>query len=237
MKPRLGRSAVTLAFLALGACGGSAQGHSHAQDSARARTESQARDSAGDRELDLAHLGFDRGSTDAPVRLVEMVDYGCGYCRKFHLETWPVLRKEFVETGKIQWKFLPYVTGMFGNSPYATTAAECALEQGPERFEAMNQRIWERQKEWKGSSHAAAMLSEWAGELGLDTDRYDSCVRENRRGDRIAAANSLSRKLGVRGTPTFFIAGYPPLAGALPTDSFRQLLSLVYEEATKEAGG
>jgi protein-disulfide isomerase len=169
--------------------------------------------------------------------MVEMSDYGCGYCRKFHMETWPVLKKEFVDAGKVEWKFLPFVTGMFKNSPQATVAAECALEQGGASFESMNHRLWDEQKAWKGSAEPATVLRGWAVELGLDVARYDGCVGGNRRGSRIAAANALSRRAGVRGTPTFFIMGYPPLAGALPTDAFRQVLAMVYADATKNAGG
>lgn len=241
MTSRFGRYAAAMTFLALGACSGGAQSNRSAQNSGSAQEGDSARRAdtteGGGRELDIAQLGFNWGSHDAPVRIVEMSDYGCGYCRKFHLETWPVLSKEFVEAGKIEWKFLPFVTGMFRNSAQATTAAECALEQGREQFEALNHRIWQDQREWKGSSDAAAVLRGWAAELGLDTARYATCVSEDRRGARIAAANALSRQIGVRGTPTFFIAGYPPLQGALPTESFRQVLSLVYRDATKDAGG
>lgn len=244
MKSRIGRCAATMALLALGACGGSAQG-GHTTEGAdpggsAARTEAQAPSSspsvaADSTQLDIAHLGVNSGSRDAPVRIVEMSDYGCGYCRKFHMETWPVLEKEFVKTGKVEWKFLPFVTGMFRNSDQATTAAECALEQGRDVFDAMDQRLWKDQREWKGSGDAAKVLRGWAAELGLDTDRYERCVSEDLRGARIAAANALTRQLGVHGTPTFFINGYPPLQGALPTDAFRQVLTLVYKDATENA--
>jgi protein-disulfide isomerase len=239
MKSGIGRWAALLALVALGACGGSPRG-GHATEgvdtgssrAAAGRTEAQTPAAAEGTQLDIAHLGINTGSRDAPVRIVEMSDYGCGYCRKFHLETWPVLEKEFVETGKIEWKFLPFVTGMFRNSDQATAAAECALEQGRDLFDAMDQRLWEEQRQWKGSGDAAEVLRGWAAELGLDADRYGSCVSEDRRGARIAASNALTRQLGVYGTPTFFIAGYPPLQGALPTDAFRQVLTLVYQNAT-----
>ena len=54
---------------------------------------------------------------------------------------------------------------------------------------------------------------------------------------RVAAATSLANQLGVRGTPTFFVVGYPPLQGALPTETFVNMLNLVYEDATKAAPG
>ncbi len=187
--------------------------------------------------LDIAALGFDLGSTDAPVRVIEMSDYGCGYCRKFHEETWPVLRGEFVDSGKIQWKFLPFITGMFKNSTEATRAAECVLEQGDELFEAMNHQIWTGQKEWKGSGEPAPILRDFAGGVGADLRRYDSCLSEDRRGERISQATAVARQVGVRGTPTFFVLGYPPLQGALPTDAFRQVLSMVYADATGGGSG
>jgi protein-disulfide isomerase len=248
MVSRIGRYATAMTVLAFGACGGTPGGGHPTKGSAADTGGSRPAEARTDvrappppvanqgTQLDISHLGVDSGSRDAPVRIVEMSDYGCGYCRKFHLETWPVLDKEFVETGRVEWKFLPFVTGMFRNSDQATTAAECALEQGRDFFEAMNQRLWEDQREWKGSGDAAAVLRGWAAELGLDTHRYESCVSENRRGQRIAAANALTRQLGVHGTPTFFIGGYPPLQGALPTDAFRQVLTLVYRDAVTDSG-
>jgi len=188
-------------------------------------------------EVDLDTLGFDRGQEGALVRVIEMSDYGCGYCRRFHQDTWPVLLRDFIESGKVEWKFIAFVTGMFQNSPYATAAAECALEQGPAAFEAMNARLWEEQPAWKGSSDAAPLLRAWAVEQQLDMQRYDSCISQGRRAGRIAAANALTQQVGVRGTPTFFVVGYPPLQGALPTETFTQLLTLVHEDAQRRANG
>lgn len=184
------------------------------------------------RDVPLEEVGFDRGSDDAPVRVVEMSDYGCGYCRKFHEETFPALRDEFIETGKVQWKFVPYVTGMFDNSMAALRSAECTLEQSADAFERLNDRLWEEQSEWKSSGDAEALVRSWADEAGADMDQYDACHAEGRRFERIAAAGGLARQLGVRGTPTFFVLGYGPLQGALPLDTFRQILALVHEDVT-----
>ena len=189
------------------------------------------------RSLDLAALGVDRGSPQAPVRVIEFSDYGCGYCRKFHQETWPALRSEFVEAGKVEWKFLPYVSGMFKNSSAATTAAECALEQGDRLFEAMNSLIWDKQRDWKGAPDPLPTLRGLAGEAGTDVGRYDSCMQEGRAARRVEAASAVAEEAGVRATPTFFVVGYPPIQGALPTEAFRQILSMVHAEATRAGGG
>jgi protein-disulfide isomerase len=67
--------------------------------------------------------------------------------------------------------------------------------------------------------------------------RFDTCISEGRRSSRVDAATALSRQLGVRGTPTFFVLGYPPLQGALDTETFTRVLTLVYEDATQAPGG
>lgn len=186
--------------------------------------------------LDVALLGMNQGSPDAPVRVVEFSDYGCGYCRKFHQETWPTLVRQFLDAGKVEWKFLPYVSGMFRNSTAATTAAECALEQGETPFRTMSSLIWEHQAEWKGAGDPTPILRGLAREAGADVRRYDTCLAEGRRAQRVDAAAALAMRNGVRATPTFFVIGYPPLQGALPTDVFVQVLNMIYDEVTKPGG-
>ncbi len=229
-------AALAVAFLAATACGGS-------KPSDRARTDSAAQTSgeappssvaAPATRVSVASLGYDYGDVQAPVRVVEMSDFGCGYCRKFQLETWPVLRKEFVATGKVHWKFIPYVTGMFPNSDVATQGAECALEQGPAAFDAMQEKLWREQPVWKKASDAAAKVRGWAKDEGLDLERFDRCISEGHRSARIAEGGALARGLGVRGTPTFFIRGYGALPGALPTETFRRLLNEVYRQAAEQ---
>jgi protein-disulfide isomerase len=186
--------------------------------------------------VDIALLGVDNGSKDAPVRVVEFSDYGCGYCRKFHLETYPLLDKDFIGAGKVEWKFLPYVSGMFKNSPTATLAAECVLEQDPSLFPSMNNQIWDQQSVWKGASDPAPVVRGFAQAAKADMARWDACMSDGQRARRVEAATALARQLGVRATPTFFVVGYPPLQGALPPDVFQQVLTMVYEEATKTGG-
>lgn len=184
-------------------------------------------------QVDVDTLGFDMGDPDSPIRVVEMSDYGCGYCKQFHQETFPLILADYIEAGKVEWKFLAFDNGMFENSPHALKAGECVLEQSHELFEVMNERIWDGQSDWKRGSEPAAVLARFAEESGVDMARYRSCVEEDWRGERISAATALTRQVGVRGTPTFFVIGYPPLQGALPTETFIQVLDMVYADATQ----
>ncbi len=230
------RTSIRLATLltllaALPACGGEDTG-ADATDTTSQLLEQARQQAAAAPDIDLAELGYDLGNPEAPVRVVEFSDFGCGYCRKFHLETFPTIREEFIETGKVEWKFLPFITGMFENSLAATEAAECALEQDERAFQRLSHRLWEDQALWKNSKEPERVLREMAAEAGVNLTRFDACVSEHRRERRIAAATALAGQVGVRGTPTFFVLGYPPLQGALPVEAFRDILTAVYKERT-----
>lgn len=178
----------------------------------------------------IPELGHNLGSLEAPLKLIEYSDFGCGYCRRFHQETFASLREQFIDTGQIEWKFMPFITGMFDNSLAVTEAAECVLEQSSPSYWAFSDRLWERQGEWKGSSAPAAVARGWARELGVELDRYDSCLAEDRRLERIGGATLVAQQLGIRGTPTFWLVGYGPLQGALPLEVFQGILGAVLEQ-------
>jgi len=189
---------------------------------------------SGEPILSIEELGINAGSDEAPIKVIEFVDFGCGFCRQFQLETFPALRAEFIATNKIQWKLMPFITGMFPNSPPVTEAAECALAQGPRLFAALDDRLWTEQREWKASSDAAALARGWALELGADAAAYDACIADGTRHERITSANEVARQLGIRATPTFWIVGGGPIQGALPLESFRQVFTQIYDQVTAE---
>lgn len=194
-----------------------------------------AQDDGGPR-VRVAEVGFNRGVEEAPVKVVEMSDYGCGYCRQFHQETFPAILAEYIETGMVEWKFVPYITGMFDNSLTATEAAECTYAQDPEAFERLNRRLWDDQPDWKGAGDPAPVVRGWVADLGIDMAAFDGCVGDDTRIPRIAASTTLARQIGVRGTPTFVILGYPPIQGALPLETFREVLDMVHAESAAAAG-
>ena len=185
--------------------------------------------------MDLAALGFDAGTAGAPLQVVEFSDFGCGYCARFHAEVFPSLEKEFIQTGKVEWKYIPMILGMFGpNAELAAHVGECAGEQG--HFPTMRDRLFAHQGDWKRADEPRLVFDELARAEGLDMDRYRRCVDEGWRAERIAGGTQLSRQAGVRGTPTFFVVGYGSIPGMLPLDVFRQVLDTAYAERTRAGG-
>jgi protein-disulfide isomerase len=184
----------------------------------------------GSNAVSVMDLGYNRGAVDAPLKIIEFSDFGCGFCRKFHQESFATLKAEFIDTNKVEWKFMSFITGNFENSLAVTEAAECALEQDPSFYETIGGELWARQPEWKESDEPEALLRDWVREAGVDLGRYDSCLAEDRTMRRIAGANATADQLGVRATPTIWLVGFGPLQGALPVDVFRGILSEIHAE-------
>lgn len=167
--------------------------------------------------------GHDRGVNSAPVTVLEFADFGCRYCASFARETYPALAAEFVKTGKVRWKYVPFAIGMFPNGEAAARAVECAADQGQTAFDAMDGRLYTRQNEWAGARDPSGFFRSYAAAAGLDTASFASCYGGADPAARVHASNELADRIGVRATPTFFIDGYR-VEGALPLEQFRKVL-------------
>ena len=66
-------------------------------------------------------------------------------------------------------------------------------------------------------------LKEYAVELGLDREQFNSCLDSGDTADEVDADLRDGRRVGVQGTPTFFINGRFRV-GAVPFESFVGLI-------------
>lgn len=173
--------------------------------------------------VDVAELGYAQGDPDAPIHILEFSDFGCPHCARFALESYPALREEFVETGKVYWQYIPVVMGSFRNGEDVARAAECAGEQSDASFWALHDRLFEEQSRWQATNDVDALLRGLAEEVGLDLDAFNGCMAENRPAQRMWANGYVARQLGIRGTPTFMVNGFP-LEGAPRLDQFQDFL-------------
>jgi len=185
-------------------------------------------------EFQLSEIGFDYGSADAPIKVVEFSDYGCGYCRRFHAETFPAILKDFIERGRVQWKYVTYVSGMFPNGLTAAFAAECAGEQ--ELFPAMSPLLYERQGDWKSLQDPYDAFEAMATEVGANAERFRTCYEQQRPRPRVRSGILSGARLGVRGTPSFLINGVPAM-GAQPLAWWDGLFSAIEEEVGGDPSG
>ena len=174
------------------------------------------------RPLDITQMGYNQGSPDAPVKVMEMSDFGCGYCRQFQSETYPHLKEIYVDGGYVEWKYIPVVMG-FPNGLQAAIASECAGEQ--DQFFPMKVRLFNEQGRWRNADDPYPILYQIAEEEELEMGRFATCIDAGWRENRIRDSMRLARETEIQGTPTFLIAGNV-LPGAVPLGTFRDVLDV-----------
>lgn len=136
-----------------------------------------------------------RGPAAAPITVVEYGDYECPYCGQAE----PVIRELLADYGDVRyvWRHLP-LTDVHPHAYLAAQAAEAAAEQG--RFWEMNDLLLSRQDALQPGD-----LVRYAGDLGLDVERFRDRLRTNAATVRIAEDVDSADLSGVSGTPSFFI--------------------------------
>jgi len=167
-------------------------------------------------------MGYTTGSASAAIRVIEFSDFGCGYCRRFHVDVYPTLREEYVEAGHVEWKYIPFVLGIFPNGQEAAIAGECVIRHGPESFPAFRDRMFEDQSAWRDQDDPTDVFLEVAAAEGVDPEPLRRCIQEEAVMEQVRENNAVGREVGIRGTPSFLINGFP-LHGAQPLEIFRTI--------------
>jgi len=174
--------------------------------------------------MDFTGAGHDRGDPTAPVVVIDLSDFGCPYCGVFARDVFPTIDREYVQTGKVLFKYIPFIAGSFPHAAEATRAAECAAEQG--RFWPMADRLYETQAEWRRGGRAIdAQMAALAGTLPVDMAKYAVCYADRHTDARTAQGTAIANQIGVRVTPSFLVDGNP-VQGALPLAEFRKQIEI-----------
>lgn len=143
------------------------------------------------------------GRKDAPVTIVQYASMTCPHCRRFQAEAFPILKKEYIDTGKVRY-ILRAEFPIGRQSGLATIALRCAP---PEKYFMLYEKLMLQQASWVSQEVRPDPIFKVAQQVGMTRAQFDSC-RENR--GMIAAINGIKergRTLGIIGTPNFFIGG------------------------------
>lgn len=140
-----------------------------------------------------------RGAKDAPVTIVEFVDFQCPFCARFHPTLNEVL-KEYPD--KVRYTIKNFPLHFHQQARPAAKAALAAGEQG---------KYWEMAEGLLANfqSLSKEKIDEIAGQIGLDMKKFHQDLEKNdaRYEEIISEDMKLAQQVGVRGTPTFYING------------------------------
>lgn len=162
------------------------------------------------------------GGTSAPVTIVEFSDYQCPYCSRAETVVDEVMKKY---GDKVRLVMRDYPLSFHQNAEMAAMGSECAEEQG---------KFWEMHKAMFGNQQklAAADLVETAGTIGIDKDKFKTCLDSGKFKTEVQKDFQDGQKAGVTGTPTFFINGVM-IVGARDVASFSDIIDRELDRSGK----
>ena len=165
------------------------------------------------------------GSSDAPVTIVEFSDFECPYCKRFHEEVLPELKREYINPGLVRFVHKDLPLPFHRQARPAAAAARCAGEQN--RYWDLYGALFDQQNclECKGVEGIAEGLN-------IDASALQACIQRDATQALIAANLSEAELHNIRATPTFVIGPSRAddkhdgeiIEGAMPWPRFKGLI-------------
>ncbi len=161
------------------------------------------------------------GHADSPVTIMEFSDLQCRFCARYESETFPLIRRDYIDTGKVRYVVHDLPLAYHAFAVPAAIAARCAGEQG---------HYWEYREELFREQYRLAQepYAEIAAGMGLDAKLFADCRADPAQAAAVRAGVNLAASSGLGSTPSFIInrsgAGRESVAiivGAKPYEVFK----------------
>lgn len=169
------------------------------------------------------------GDETAPVKVIEYASLSCPHCAQYHLETFPKLKEEYIDTGKVAfiYRHFPF------NEPALRGAmlAECS---GDDFFKYLNV-MFKTQDKWAFDSVPQLALRNLAMVGGMSGEDFDACMANTEVQERVVAGMTwANNQLGINSTPTTFVNG-EKLQGFQTIEDLRRHIDPLLEKAGEKA--
>ncbi|HET6375338.1 MAG TPA: DsbA family protein [Methylocella sp.] len=143
------------------------------------------------------------GASDAPITIGEYASMTCLHCAAFHATTFPELKKNYIDTGKVR-----FILREFPLDPLAAAGFMLARCSGDDKRNAIVDLLFAQQKNWAFADKPLDALAGLLKQTGMSQGSFDACLKNQALYDKIAKVHDRAAdKFGVSATPTFFING------------------------------
>ena len=162
------------------------------------------------------------GDPNAPLTILEFSDFECSYCRRFHKQVMPQLKRDYIETGLVRFVHKDLPLPFHPHALPAAAAARCAGEQN--RYWELYSSLFDKQN-CLGCKGVLAI----AEEAELNTSKLQACMERESTLAVINANRSEAALHNISATPTFVIGPTQSdgsldgkvIEGALPWTTFQ----------------
>ncbi len=148
------------------------------------------------------------GNSNAPVKIAEFGDYRCIYCKQFEETIFPQIKKDYIDTGKVQFFFINY-TILGDGSQLAANAGEAVYRQDPVAFWDFHKALYEAQgsedKQWVTKDLLTNIAKQTVP--SLDVKKFQASLDNRAYQSDVVSDYNMGQKIGMQGTPGLYVNG------------------------------
>ncbi len=159
------------------------------------------------------------GSPDAPITIVEYASLTCPHCASFHANTYPQLKKEWIDTGRAKLVFRHFPLDGIGLR--AAAVSNCL--EGDRHF-GFIEVLMKSMQQWARSQDPTRALAQISALAGINQEQFEKCFNDEAEMDKILARRTeAANEYNVNSTPSFLVNGRL-VTGAQSFEAFNRIL-------------
>ena len=159
------------------------------------------------------------GPADAKVTIIEYASLTCSHCAAFHKETYPELKKRYIDTGKVR-----FILREFPLDPLATASFMLARCDGDSKYYPITDLLFDNQSAWAFTSKPLDALQQMMRQAGFSKEKFEACLKDQKLYDAVNAVRKRADEtFKVNSTPTFFINGERK-TGSMSIDEIEKII-------------
>jgi protein-disulfide isomerase len=161
------------------------------------------------------------GDAKAPVTVIEYASMTCSHCAHFQENTFPEIKKRYIDTGKVRYIFREFPLDTLAAAAFML--ARCAGEKDSSKYFAMVDTMFRQQATWAVEKPLPPLMA-IAKQAGFTEKTFDACLANQKLLEGIEKVRQRAvDKFKVQSTPSFFING-TLATGALSVDEMAKLI-------------
>jgi protein-disulfide isomerase len=160
-----------------------------------------------------------KGNASSSVVVIEYSDFECPACKTYYL----IMRQlitEFGDKAAFVYRYFPLVE-IHANAELAAQAAQAAAKQG--KFWEMHDLLFEKQNEWANAANIEPLFESYATLIGISAEQFKTDFTSKDVINFVKAERADAIKLGLQGTPSFFVNG-KKIQNPASVDAFRAII-------------
>lgn len=174
----------------------------------------------------LASEPISLGNPNAPIRVIEFFDLSCPHCQRFTLNTFPKIRKNYIETGKVLWTFRDFpIPNSHPHAPYAHGILSLIPSH---QYISAKKRIMRDAKRWNARQNENP---EEYFDFFLQRYNLSGLSPSQNLLSSIMKRRRVYGELGIRSTPSFMVNG-KIYKGGLPYRRWESIFNSLLQQST-----